>query len=60
MSTQRAIVLSSTTTPPTLQILPKPKATPGSAVVRILAVTVVPYMNEILSGVLVRTHSPSP
>ncbi|KAG0646048.1 hypothetical protein D0Z07_7783 [Hyphodiscus hymeniophilus] len=51
MTTHQALFLSSTTTPPTLQKLPKPTATAGTAIVRVLAVTVVPYMNEILSGV---------
>ena len=50
MSTHRALVLSSTTSPPILRTLPKPIATSGSAIVRVVAVAVLPYMNEIFSG----------
>jgi NADPH:quinone reductase-like Zn-dependent oxidoreductase len=48
--THRALVLKSTTTPPSVESVPTPQPTPGSAVVRILAAGVIPYMREIYDG----------
>lgn len=48
--THRALVLRSTTTPPSVESVPTPQATAGSAVVRILAAVVIPYMRDIYDG----------
>ncbi|KAL9100589.1 MAG: hypothetical protein Q9163_004048 [Psora crenata] len=50
MSTFRAAVLSSHSSPIALQTLPKPEVTPGSVLVRILAVSIIPYTKEVLDG----------
>ncbi|KAL3456382.1 isopropanol dehydrogenase [Aspergillus heterothallicus] len=50
MSTHKALILHARDAPLTLQTVPLPLATPGSAVVRVLATDIVPYMNEILTN----------
>lgn len=49
-TTHRALVLSSTTKSPTVRTIPTPQPTPGSAVVRILVASVIPYMRDIYNG----------
>ncbi|KAI4184305.1 MAG: hypothetical protein L6R41_004836 [Letrouitia leprolyta] len=46
----RALVLPSLSTPPSVQIIPKPTSTPGSALVRILFAHVLPYARSIYNG----------
>ena len=46
----RALILTSTSYPPTLETLPRPEPGPGSAVVRILAANVLSYMRQIYNG----------
>ncbi|KAK1087010.1 hypothetical protein LTR48_003020 [Friedmanniomyces endolithicus] len=46
----KALVLKSTSEPPTVEIVPTPRPTVGSAVVRILAANVVSYMKNIYNG----------
>ena len=48
--TQRALVVTSTSSPLTVQTLPTPKPSPGSAVVRILAANVISYSRQIYNG----------
>lgn len=48
--THRALVLSSTSEPPTVKTIPTPHPTPGSAVVSILAANVIPFMRGIYDG----------
>ena len=48
--THRALIVTSTTTPPTVQTIPTPQPGPGSAVVRILAANVLSYMRQIYNG----------
>lgn len=52
MATQRALVLSSFDKPLSLETVPRPKAESGQVVVRVLAVSLVPYMQEVLNGKL--------
>lgn len=54
--THKALVLTSTSTPPTIQHLPTPKPVPGSAIVRIHATNIVHYMPQIYNG----TRGPYP
>ena len=49
-STHRALILTTTTSPPTVQIIPKPIATPRSVIIRILYTNVLPYAREIYNG----------
>ncbi|KAL9592580.1 MAG: hypothetical protein Q9179_006570 [Wetmoreana sp. 5 TL-2023] len=48
----RAVVHTSPNTPLCVQIAPAPSPGPGSAVVKILATPVLPYMSEVLTGAL--------
>ncbi|KAI4214937.1 MAG: hypothetical protein LQ351_002652 [Letrouitia transgressa] len=48
--THRALILSSTSIPASVENVPKPKATPGSAVVRIIVANVLPYARAAYSG----------
>lgn len=48
--THRALVLTSTSEPLTVQNLPTPTPGPGSAVVRVLAASVISYMSDIYNG----------
>ncbi|KAJ5934448.1 hypothetical protein N7466_003995 [Penicillium verhagenii] len=50
MSTHRALVLHSREKPLVLETLPRPIASAGDAIVRILAVDIVPYMGEVISN----------
>ena len=50
LSTHRALVLTTTKSPPTVQTIPKPIATPGSVIVRILYTNVLPYARDIYNG----------
>lgn len=48
--THRALILTSTSSPPALQTLPTPQPGPGSAVVRILTANVLSYTRQIYNG----------
>ncbi|TKA83208.1 hypothetical protein B0A55_00654 [Friedmanniomyces simplex] len=48
--TMKALVVKSTSEPPTIETVPTPQATVGSAVVRVLAANVVSYMKNIYNG----------
>ncbi|KAI4200381.1 MAG: hypothetical protein LQ346_002391 [Caloplaca aetnensis] len=48
--THRALVLSSLSAPPTVQTIPKPTCTPGSALVRIIVANVLPYARKVYTG----------
>lgn len=48
--THKAIVLSSTHEPLSVKTLSTPQPTPGSAIVRVLAANVIPYMRDIYNG----------
>ena len=48
--TYRALVLSSTSEPPKVETISTPQPTPGSAIVRVLVASVVPYMRDIYNG----------
>lgn len=48
--TMKALVVNSTSEPPTVENVPTPKPTLGSAVVRIFAGNVISYMREIYDG----------
>ena len=48
--THRALVLNSKSEPPTVQSIPTPKPTPGSAVVRVLGAGVISYSRNIYNG----------
>ncbi|OOF94678.1 hypothetical protein ASPCADRAFT_208337 [Aspergillus carbonarius ITEM 5010] len=50
MATHKALVLHSHDKPLVLETKPRPVASTGEAVVRILAADIVPYMAEVLSG----------
>ncbi|KAL4948733.1 isopropanol dehydrogenase [Aspergillus filifer] len=49
-ATHKALVLHSNDTPLKLETLPRPTASTGDAIVRILAADIVPYMGEVLDG----------
>ncbi|KAL9610116.1 MAG: hypothetical protein Q9167_005162 [Letrouitia subvulpina] len=49
-ATHRALILSSTNAPASVENVPKPMATPGSAVVRIIVANVLPYARAVYSG----------
>lgn len=49
-TTQRATVLRSFDQLPEVETVPVPEATPGSAVIQVLAANVVSYMREIYNG----------
>lgn len=48
--TNRALILSSITEPRTVQTVPNPQPTAGSAIVRILVANVIPHMHDIYNG----------
>ena len=48
--TQRAVIHTSTSTPLSVQDVSIPTPGPGSAVVQILAVPIISYMSDVLSG----------
>jgi threonine dehydrogenase-like Zn-dependent dehydrogenase len=48
--THRALILSSLSSPPTVEELPTPQAGPGSAVIRMLASNVLSYSREVYNG----------
>ncbi|KUJ09344.1 GroES-like protein [Mollisia scopiformis] len=48
--THRALVLTSTSQPPEVKIIPTPQPTPGSAVVRIEAANIISYSKHIYNG----------
>lgn len=48
--THRALVLSSFFSPPSVEVIPKPTSTPGSALVRILVASVLPYARTVYNG----------
>ncbi|KAI4130857.1 MAG: hypothetical protein LQ338_001534 [Usnochroma carphineum] len=48
--THRALVLSSLSSPPSVQNIPKPNSTPGSALVRVLVANVLPYARIAYTG----------
>ena len=49
-STHRALVKRSFDTDPSVETVPTPKPTSGSAIVRILAAGIVSYMGDVYSG----------
>lgn len=49
-STMKALVLKSTSEPPSIQIVATPQAEHGSAVVRVLSAGVISYMGDIYNG----------
>ena len=48
--TMKALVLESTSKPPTVQTVQTPQPTLGSAIVRVLAVSTISYMRDIYNG----------
>lgn len=50
MATHKALVLNSCDRPLTLEVVPRPLAKAGEAVVQVLAADIVPYMGEVLNG----------
>lgn len=48
--TMKALVLKSTSEPPTVETVPTPQPTLGSAVVRIIAANVISYIRDIYNG----------
>ena len=48
--TMKALVLKSTSEPPTIETVPTPQPTLGSAVVRVLAASVISYIRDIYNG----------
>ncbi|KAF2817545.1 isopropanol dehydrogenase [Mytilinidion resinicola] len=52
MTTHKALLLSSLTTPISLQTVPTPSATPGSATLRVLAAGLQSYARAIFTGAL--------
>jgi NADPH:quinone reductase-like Zn-dependent oxidoreductase len=48
--TMKAVVLQSTEQPPTIETVPTPQPTLGSAVVRVLAANTISYMRDIFNG----------
>lgn len=48
--TMKALVLETTSSPPTMETLPMPEPTIGSAIVRILATNVISYTRDIVNG----------
>jgi len=51
-NTHRALVLNSFKEPISVQTLPIPTAVPGSAVVRVLGLSIIPYLRGILDNSL--------
>ncbi|KAK3643207.1 hypothetical protein LTR56_010354 [Elasticomyces elasticus] len=49
-ATMKALVLKSTSEPPTVETVPTPQPTIGSAVVRILAANVISYTRDVYNG----------
>ncbi|KAH8779119.1 isopropanol dehydrogenase [Hyaloscypha finlandica] len=52
MATYRALVLKSTSEPLSLDVRPIPTAVPGSVIVKVLGLSVIPYMAAVLDGSL--------
>ena len=50
MSTQRALILNSRTTPLSLENVPIPSAVPGSVVVKVLSTYILSYLSSVLDG----------
>ena len=50
MSTHRALVLSAVGEAPSVQTIPKPQVTPGSAVIRVVVANVLPYARAAYMG----------
>lgn len=50
MSSQRALVLKSTSTPLTLENVPIPTAVSGSVIIKVLATYVLSYLGSVLDG----------
>ena len=50
MATHRALVLSARDKPMSLEVVPRPTAKAGEAIVRVLAADIVPYISEVLDG----------
>jgi D-arabinose 1-dehydrogenase-like Zn-dependent alcohol dehydrogenase len=50
MSTQRALVLKSKSTPLSLENVPMPTAGPGSVVVKVLGTYILSYLSSVLDG----------
>jgi NADPH:quinone reductase-like Zn-dependent oxidoreductase len=48
--THRALVLTSTSQPPEVKIIPTPQPTPGSAVIRVEAANIISYSKYIYDG----------
>ena len=48
--TMQALVLKSTSEPPTVQTVPVPQVTPGTAIVRVLAANIISYTRHIYDG----------
>jgi D-arabinose 1-dehydrogenase-like Zn-dependent alcohol dehydrogenase len=51
MATHRALILQARDKPLSLENVAKPTANSGEAVIRVLAVSIVPYMSQVLTGV---------
>jgi D-arabinose 1-dehydrogenase-like Zn-dependent alcohol dehydrogenase len=52
MATYRALVLKSTSEPLSLDVRPIPTAVPGSVIVKVLGLSVIPYIAAVLDGSL--------
>jgi NADPH:quinone reductase-like Zn-dependent oxidoreductase len=52
MATYRALVLKTTSEPLSLDVRPIPTAGPGSVVVKVLGLSVLPYLHAIINGSL--------
>ncbi|KAL3473720.1 isopropanol dehydrogenase [Aspergillus californicus] len=50
MATHKAVLLHARDKPANLETIPRPSATTGDAIVRILAADIVPYMREVLNN----------
>lgn len=48
--THRALILTSTSSPPTVQTIPTPQPVAGTAIVRVLVANVISYMGSIYNG----------
>jgi len=52
MATYRALVLKSTSEPLSIETQPIPTAVPGSVIVKVLGLSIIPYLHAILDGTL--------
>ncbi|TVY25142.1 hypothetical protein LHYA1_G006467 [Lachnellula hyalina] len=57
MSTQRALLLTSKTSPLSLRTIPIPAAVPGSVVVKVLSTYILSYLTSVLDGTAPYAHS---